>query len=594
MNTQDSSPSSLMLEECFAAEDDRFLHEWQRFSRPEFLIRFLERWLTDTRPWARQQLILYLQQELNFPGHEVVIKRLCKHFHAAADHEFMAHFMVALDRIVRRRRIRTARWNAELRQFVPDEALFAKPNKTVQNQSGRTIEYGIGPFNRKESLPDVVNRSENRLFTHRTRNHLRRKVWRYFRWLSYRDAAAYLSAMTTALQQYRDSDFSVGENILDNWSLMHVCYFHSEQIQFTAAHANLRPGNSLADLSAVPYQPQLWQSPEAFEHLLQIISNAESALTRVWAMELLTRDHHIAAQQIDIRQLLRLLSHGDPRVRQFASDMFEQHRSLASLPLTTWLELLNQCDSSLLSMLCGAMKKHVAAARVDTPQLVQLTSARAYPVAEFGFELLKQRHTEQPLSMAELTALSQARCEALAAEITVWVLTVLNSDLYHTDSVVDFFDAMSQPMRAAAMDWLEDTDSRGHQDPVLWSRLIETPFDDIRLRVVECLQRRSSSAVAETNALAPLWCAVLLGVHRGGRTKLKAIAQMQEAIIRRPALASELLPVLAGAIRSLRAPERRGALAAVASIVQQDPGLQSEIQRLLPELHWIELDSPAS
>ena len=53
-----------MLEECFVAADDRFLVEWLRFSHPGFLARFLERWLTDPRPWARQQLIRYLQSDL--------------------------------------------------------------------------------------------------------------------------------------------------------------------------------------------------------------------------------------------------------------------------------------------------------------------------------------------------------------------------------------------------------------------------------------------------------------------------------------------------------------------------------------------------
>jgi hypothetical protein len=48
--------------------------------------------------------------------------------------------------------------------------------------------------------------------------------------------------------------------------------------------------------------------------------------------------------------------------------------------------------------------------------------------------------------------------------------------------VVEFFDGLMEPMRAAAMTWLEDSSSRGHDDAVLWSRLIETPFDDVRLQ----------------------------------------------------------------------------------------------------------------
>ena len=586
MSTQDSR-SRLMLEECFAAADDRFLDEWVRCSTPEFLASFLQRWLADPRLWARRMLILYLSRALNLPGHEVVLKRLSRHLHAAGDHELLAHLMVAFDRFVRRSRITRSWWNRQTPEIIREEQLFAKPNKTIQNETGRTREWGIGKFRRTVPLPDRLNRKENRLFSQRTRSHLRRRVWRFFRWLSYRDADAYLAAMTTAVIQYRDDDFAVGENILDNWSLMHVCYFHSDMLRFGAAHANLQPGNSLAELSAAPYQPELWQRPSAADHLLQIVTTASSALARVWATELLQRDHREATHRMDIRLLFRLLSHTDPRVHQFASDVFAEHPGLANLPVTTWLELLEQCHHPLLPMMCAAMTKHVSAARLDTPQLVQLTSARAVPVAEFGFRLLTTRHAERPLSVAALVSLSRMRCEAMAGEITTWALKALDGHLYQTDDVIEFFDALSPATRSASMDWLERPASRGHHDAALWARLIETPFDDVRLRVVDCLHRRTSLPEAETDALASVWCAVILGVHRGGRTKLKAISQMQTAILQRPARAAALLPVLAVAVRSVRAPERRSALAAIASIVFENPDLQAEIQRLLPELQWV-------
>ena len=591
VSTQDSRPSSLMLEECYAAADDRFLDEWVRLSRPEFLARFIERWMTDSRPWARRQLIQYLQRDLNFPGHEVVVKRMCKHFHTTGDHELLAHFMVAFDRFVRRGRIDSSWWNPETRELIREEKLFAKSNKTIRNETGRTAEWGMGKYKRTVPLPDLLNKPGNRMFSQRTRYHLRRKVWRDFRWLSYRDADAYLSAMTTAIVHYRDSDFAVGENIIDNWSLMHVCYFHSDMLKFGAAHTNLRPGNSLADLSAAPYQRDLWQRPDSSQHLLQIVTTANSALARVWAIELLHRDHRDATLRIEMHSLLRLLSHADPRVQQFASDVFEQHQGIANLPVTTWLELLEQCDPALLPMICAAMKKHVSAARLDTPQLIQLTSARPVSVAEFGFEFLKVRHSERPLSNAELTSLSRVRCEAMAGEITAWALSIFDSERYQTNDVVEFFDALSESMRGASMTWLEQASSRGHIDPALWARLIETPFDDARLRVVECLHRRTNLPGAEVDSLAPIWCAVILGVHHGGRTKLKAISQLQVAILKQPARSAELLPVLAVAIRSLRLPERRSALAAVASLVEENSEFQAELQRLVPELQWIDVPS---
>ena len=591
MSTKDSRPSSLMLEECYAAADDRFLDEWVRFSRPEYLGRFIERWMTDSRLWARQQLIEYLQRNLNFPGHEVVVKRMYKHLHFNGDHELLAHFMVAFDRFVRRGRINSSWWNRETRELIREEKLFAKSNKTLQNETGRTAESGTGKYKRTVSLPDRLNKPGNRLFSQRTRYHLRRKVWRHFRWLSYRDADAFLSAMTTAIVQYCDDDFALGENIIDNWSLMHVCYFHSDMLKFGAAHTNLRPGNSLADLSAAPYQPELWQRPDSSPYLLQIVTTANSALARVWAIELLQRDHRDATLRIEMHSLLRLLAHADPRVQQFALDIFELHQGLAHLPIKTWLELLDQCDHALLPIICAAMKKHVSAARLDTPQLIQLTSARPVPVTEFGFEFLKARHSERPLNNGELTSLSRVRCEAMAGEITTWALSILDKEFYQTNDVVEFFDALSESMRNASMSWLELSGSRGYNDAALWARLVETPFDDVRLRIVECLHRRTKLPAAETDALAPIWCAVILGVHRGGRSKLKAISQVQAAILKQPARSTELLPVLAVAIRSLRLPERRSALAAVASIVREHPQFHVELQSLVPELQWIDVPS---
>ncbi len=588
MSTQDSRPSSLMLEECYAAADDRFLDEWVRFSRPEFLARFIDRWTTDSRPWARLQLIQYLQRDLNFPGHEVVVKRMYKHFQTDGDHEMLAHFMVAFDRFVRRARVDRSWWNRETRELIREEKLFAKSNKTIQNETGRTEELGTGKHKRTVSLPDCLNKPRNRLFSQRTRYHLRRRVWRHFRWLSYRDADAFLSAMATAIVQYRDDDFAAGENIIDNWSLMHVCYFHCEMLKFVAAHTNLRPGNSLANLSAAPYQPELWQRPDSSKHLLQIVTTANSALARVWAIEILQRDHRDATLKIEMQALLRLLAHADPRVQQFASDVFEQHQGLANLTVKTWLELLDQCDHALLPMICAAMKKHVSAARLDTQQLIQLASARPVPVAEFGFEFLKARHTERPLNGGEITCLSRVRCEAMAGEITTWALSIFGSEIYQTNDVVDFFDALSESMRNASMTWLESPTSRGHNDAALWARLIETPFGDVRLRVVECLHRRTSLPGAEADAMAPIWCAVILGVHRGGRTKLKAISQMQAAILQQPTRSTELLPVFAVAIRSLRLPERRSALAAVASLVMSREELRADVRKLIPELDWVE------
>ena len=91
--------------------------------------------------------------------------------------------------------------------------------------------------------------------------------------------------------------------------------------------------------------------------------------------------------------------------------------------------------------------------------------------------------------------------------------------------------------------------------------LLETPHDDLRLRLIDRLAKRSALPGCGADNLTPVWSTVLLGVYRGGRQKPKAIVQLSNAIATDPNRADSLLPVLAAAVRSIRRPEARAALA---------------------------------
>jgi len=89
-----------------------------------------------------------------------------------------------------------------------------------------------------------------------------------------------------------------------------------------------------------------------------------------------------------------------------------------------------------------------------------------------------------------------------------------------------------------------------------------------------------------SDQLAPVWCSVLLGVHRGGRQKLKAVRAIAEAVAHAPESAARLLPVMAVAVRSVRGPEMRVGLAAVMTLLEQRPELAAAVRTQLPELHF--------
>ena len=571
-------PSKLLLDECFAAEDERFLDEFFRFHNRDFLLSFTQRWLTDTRPWARQQITAYISRDLNLPGHEVVVKRLFKHFEANDDDEILASFLVAFDRLVRRRRVRRVHYNWRSREVWTEEHLRAIPDRTiVDGQSGRRP--AVNPRTGMSVSHDHYtrrNQHTNRLFSHRTRNHLRRRVWRYFRRLSHTKPIRYLSSISLALSQYADDDFELGENIIDNWALMHACYFHHPAVTFGAAHTNLTAGHSLSELTPAPYQPDAWQREEAVECLINLIVGANSSLIRIWAMELLQTEHQSAIVRLNIGLLIRMLSYSDHRVRQFAADLFASHTQLSNLPLSTWLELIEQADSSVLHLICNAMQTHVSAERLDNDQLLTLACARPVPVARTGFDMLTERHSQQQYTPAELATLATAKCESLAPEITDWTLRTLDaSDFDNVDVIVEFFDSLTRTMREAALTWLEEDCCPAADNPVLWARLIETPFDDVRIRLVDNLEQRRKLPGIRSDSIQSIWKSVILAVHRGGRSKIKAVHQISSAIAADDADAEQLLPVLAVAVRSVRKPEQRNALAAIAHLLNERPDLAS-------------------
>ncbi|MFN9721532.1 MAG: hypothetical protein ACK58L_22770 [Planctomycetota bacterium] len=568
MSSSGNRPSLLMLEECYVAEDDRFLHELNQVRSSRVLKTYLEKLTSDSRPWARSMVFRYLQGDLSCPGHQTFFKQLFRHAESTRDHELMAAFMVSLDRLVRRRRSTVISRDRKQQQLVK-ERLFASSNATLL-----------------PGQPDRGRRKRVRkLFTQKTRAYLRRRVWRYFRWLSYRDPNACLIAMSQALVAYQDHDFVTGEGILDNWSLMHLCYYKSDVLRFTGSHCNLVPGKSLGNLLAAPYRPQNWETPEGFGVLSTVLASSRSLLVRIWAKEMLEHKHHDRLASISPETLRVWLLSGDPTIQKFGLEVFQRHVELPMLPIPEWLEFVRKVPPACIATVCRAMEKYVAPDRLSNEDILQLATAAATPVAELGLEFLKRRHAEQGLTPSELVQAARARCEVTGARLAAWALLQLDTlRSCSIDVVCEFFDSRNESCREAAMEWISDVSSSGYQDPALWARLTETPFDDVRLRLIRALQQRTVGIDRSTANLDAVWCRVLLGVHRGGREKLLAMDQIKRAIELNPGCWDSLMPVLAVAARSLRAPERRRALSVFASLMAAQPAVGPSIIQCLPEL----------
>lgn len=571
--------SAFIVDEYFDRGDSRFVETLRETWQPKPLAALADRWKRDPRPWAREATFEYLAQPWNCPGHQPLLRRLFKHAEEAGDDEIMGAFFVGFDRLVRRiRRIRRT-WDAALQRFVEHEELDVPRNTLPHVVRGRIV----SPLTGREISVSPRVRS-GRLFSYRTRYYFRRRVWRYFRRLAFQHPERYVPSLARCLVSYRDDDFAKGEHILDNRSLMQACFHDHPILEFGNARVWVREGHTLGELTAAPRFPELWKLETAVEPLLHVVRKGESRLVRVWAIGLLRRDHRERISTLPAGHLLRLLDSPDVDVQAFAAELLETCDGLASLPLSDWMELLRTKNLTALEAICRLMQRYVRPERLTLAECVDVACAESTPIARLGLRFLQSKDVVSFEDREHVSRLSHAKCEALGASLATWGLGhFATSGTYHRDLVQWFFDAPTKQVREGAWDWLTP-ETPAYADPVLWCRLLESPWDDMRRKLIDALQRRSAFPRPGADELTPIWCTVLCGVQGGGRQKLKAIRQIAEAIEKRPEKLEDLLPVLAVAVRSVRKPEMREALAAVTSLSSRNPTLAARVSTALPEL----------
>jgi hypothetical protein len=588
MANQPAPISFLAVEEFFAAADGRFLEAFRSSHEPKKLAAFLPRWQQDPRPWAREQLCKYLLRPLDSQGHQVVIKRMFKWAEQKQDTELLAHFAVAFDCLVRKVIKSGWRANRQTSKMEKTEYLYAPRNVFPLPKAARLAR---NPMTGEQiEIPFRAPRN-GRLFKYRTRYYLRRRSWRFFRRLKFKQPERYVPAVAELLRLYRDSNISQGQDLLECWSLLHAMYRHHPALTFGATNVRVVDGARLADIAPAPAYPTLWQDPEAARALFNLAAAADARLVRSWAIELLRRHHAAGIPAFPLESVLILLEHHDPQVQQFGCECLERSNSLGQLPLKTWLELINIDQPELQAQLTELFRKHVPVDKLSLADCVELALAPAVPVARLGWNYLRQRRIEAERDKPQLTRLTKLRCGALAREVTGWLLGhYARGENYDREVLSLCCDSLVPEMRVAAWDFLVQT-TPARDDAVLYARLAESPHDDLRLRLIDELQRKAELPGLSEQALTPLWATVLLGVQRGNRQKPKAAAQLAAAMVKQPTQATELLPVLIVAVRSLRGPEMRAGLAALMQVLERCPDLQPIVAAQLPELVFDQVGS---
>jgi hypothetical protein len=600
-----SNGSFNLAEMLFTYGDESFLAELRKVQAVEQLGKFAAKWLNDSRPVARQYLFDYLTRPLACYRHEALVKRLFKLAEAKQDDELMGAFLVAFDRLIRRvkRRRTQHKWDrlrsieeVQAREKEWQAAGFENISRQQFNRNqwqlyaSRTYDAIVQPNN---TMPRPVGKStwtraqymtpemiEKRfvLFSFKTRRYLRRRAWRYFRLIGKKDPARYLKAAVNYLKRYRDTDASSEINLLDNWGLVHTLFRDSPGLLRPPMGWEFATGKSISDLRPAPYLAEVWKAhPEA---LLEVLTQAECRTVRQWAIALLRQDHleWLANQSVSV--LLTLVDSSDTDVAAIGFDLIERHPDLASVPVQDWLKRLDGDNFEKLQRLSTLLQKKLDPTRISFETALKLTCHRSLPVAKLGLTLLQSRS----LSTSEIPALLtlvQAESSSVRPELIPWLRDILTRLApLRSEWLLDFLDSKFHDVRQVGWRWLQE--SAFKDDPSVWQKLLESPYDDIRGPLIEQLALRTQGANPSTVQL--LWATVLLNIHRGGRFKPGVVAQVVTQLDRQPEQSAQLLPILSVAVRSLRGPEFRAGLTGLVNLIERRPELTPLVESQFPEL----------
>lgn len=654
----------LVAEELFERGDPAFVDAVRQIGDAERLGALAPRWFADRRPEARRLLFDYLDRPLNAFRHEALVKRLFKLAEAAGDDALMARFLVAFDRSIRRTikdRVRgefqilpneqaanelATAWRAQgfiavglWRNLVARyevwghrrEAVVVSPRQTAMPRG--TLKETYDPYSwdaklrryKTFSVPDWVyalklnprsfrkgepfpeerrkDLANRRLFSIATRVYLRRRAWRYFRRLGRTAPARYVPGVKEALLLYRDGDMASGLALIDNWGLMHNLFRFSPALALGDREWRVAEGRSLAELEPAPRYAALWEAaPRA---LVDLLVGARCRTVRSWSLRMMDRNPAAVARVFPLEERLGLLGNDDPEVVEFAARLLRGDPELKQVPPARWLDLARTASPIALDVLCELIGTHVAAEQVTMDEAVELAVARPLPMARLGLAWLRGKTPRDEAECRALLGLVEAASEPLRGEILGWARQTLSASPWiRPEWVLAWLDSRYEDVRAEGWRWLM-SEPRVRDDVTTWQRLLESPYDDVRLALVGLLEsqaRDASGGVPEDGqgtlprldrgALDPerlrlLWASVLLNIQRGSRAKPQVVRQLVRRVEERPGDLPALLPLLAVALRSVRGPEFRAGLGAVVRLLDRDEHAARLVREAFPELQLV-------
>lgn len=555
--------------ELFEREDAAFLDALLVCRAHAELGAFGRRWCQDARPWARRALLRYVNDGCDRTNHRPLVKAITHHAIRAQDDELAAHLAHAFDRLIRVRFVARSRYDWHARAMV-----------SVHVRKHERPHYGRAERRELYWRPDKTPHAYPLRFSFATRKWLRRAMLRYHRLLAGREPDRFRALALRTLGLYRDEDIERAEHLLDAYTLMGLLYYDSPIVRRDPR--TLHAAGNLADLEPAPLGGDVWRGHA--EPLLDLLGRSACLFVRRWIVRWLEREEGDALTSLLPSRALSLIESPHPDVRRFALGRLETASVLAKLKVDDWLRMCAVDDPELVTLVARRMRELVDPKRLDLAQLVTLASMRSTPAAELGLAWLRARPAgkgvESEQDLLTVMPLRDAANDAVRAELATWLAARVR-ERGTSLHLRELCDARHPEARAAALDVLE-TEPRFAGDRAVWTALSESPWPDVRARLVRHLEARAGDL--ETSDLARVWASTLLSVHRGSRLKQRALRQLASRIVEREAEAEQLLPLMAHALRSVRAPERTSALAQIARAAFERPALRDAIARHVPEL----------
>ena len=558
MADREHNASTLLLDEYFDAGDARFLDEVFACRVPNKLKALAATWYGDARPWAREQLLAYVADGCDRPGHRPLVKALFKLAEAAGDDEAMGRFLVAFDGLMRRVLAKQHRWDP------------------VENQI-----HAEFVLRRDNSVPGGLEAATRAgRFSAATRRYLARRAFRYFRRLGYGDAARYGRGVRAALARYDESALDRPERLLDAWGLVHALYGASPVLDRDPDGVRLAAGRTLSELEPAPLHPTAWRG--CFDDVLALVRDARSRTVRQWALALLERVYARELEALPLDALRALLLGASEEAHALGVARLAAAKDLDRLGVDAWLELLRVDNLEVAGAVADLAARHIDPSRLSLAECVALARAPLAPVAALGVRWLAGREIASAEDLALALELRDAPVATARAEAAAWLVSLLRTSPHATTAHArDLLDSRYPEVRVEGLGLLHEG-SRFTRDLSLAAALAESPYADVRAWLVARLSEWEREVDPET--LRHVWAAALLAVHRGSRLKRTVLEQIADRLAARPDEADLLVPVVAVALRSVRPAERRAALAAVAGAARRAPDLAAPLARLVPEL----------